>query len=305
MRSSIARIILTLTLGVGLIGHATTQAGPFRQMLRQRMASRLKEPPVPGAISHAYGADPLQRLDLWRPAGSGPAPLILFVHGGGWKRGDKDNATGAAKVRHLIGRGYAVASIDYRLVPQASVEQQAGDVALALAWLRTHAAENGIDPDRIILMGHSAGAHLVALVGTDPVYLRAVGLDYRAVRGVVPIDGAGYDVSRQIADGGNFMHDTYMQAFGSDPARQAKLSPTMQAAAPNAPFFLLLHVSRHDGIAQAKQLADALTAAGTPVERHQYDGTGLRGHMEINRSLGDPTYPATGALDAWLDRILR
>lgn len=305
MRRSIGRGVIVGLLGAGLIAPVVAQGGPIRQMLRQRMAARLAEPPVPGATAHAYGADPLQTLDLWRPAGVGPVPLVLFVHGGGWKRGDKSNATGAAKVGHLLGRGYAVASIDYRLVPQVTVEQQAADVASALAWLRRTAAANGIDPNRIVLMGHSAGAHLVALVGTDPSYLKAAGLDYSAIRGVVPIDGAAYDVPRQIADGGSFMHDTYAQAFGTDLARQKALSPTMQAAAPNAPAFLLLHVSRPDGIAQAKELADALAAAGTPVERHQFDGTGLRGHMEINRSLGDPAYAATAVLDAWLGRVMK
>jgi arylformamidase len=290
---------------IGLALGATVAPTVPAQMLRERLASRLAEPPLPGASSQAYGSDKLQTLDLWRPAGAGPAPLILFVHGGGWKRGDKDNATGAAKVRHLLERGYAVASIDYRLVPDATVEQQAGDVAAALAWLRAHAAASGIDANRIVLMGHSAGAHLVALVGTDPAYLRGVGLDLRAVCGVVAIDGAAYDVPRQIDEGGAFMRDTYAQAFGSDPARQKALSPTLQAAAPNAPAFLLLHVSRPDGIAQAKELEEALAAAGTPVERRQFAGTGLRGHMEISRSLGDPSYPATAVLDAWLNRLLR
>jgi arylformamidase len=305
MQRSSKRLLSALLITTALITPAIAEPGPLRQMLSGRMAAKLAEPPAPGAMPYAYGPDPLQKLDLWRPAAHAPAPLIIFVHGGGWKRGDKDNATGAAKVNHLLGRSYAVASIDYRLVPAATVEQQAGDVALALAWLRAHAAAYGVDPDRIVLMGHSAGAHLVALVGTDPVYLAAVGLDYRALRGVVPIDGAAYDVPTQIADAGNFMHDTYGEAFGADPVRQNKLSPTRQAAAPNAPAFLLLHVSRPDGIAQAQALADALTAAGTAVERRQFEGTGLRGHMVINRSLGDPAYPATPVLDAWLDRVLR
>ena len=154
-------------------------------------------------------------------------------------------------------------------------------------------------------MGHSAGAHLVALVGTDPDYLRAVGLDYGALRGVVAIDGAGYDVPKQMAAAGSFMHKTYAQVFGMDRVREEKLSPTIQAAAPNAPAFVLLHIARPDGIAQAKELADALAAASTPVERRQFEGTGLRGHMAINRLLGDPAYPATWMLDAWLDRVLR
>jgi acetyl esterase/lipase len=305
MQRSSKQLLSALLISAVLITPVLAAPGPLHQMLGGRMAAALAEPPAPGAKSYAYGADPLQKLDLWRPAGHGPAPLIIFVHGGGWKRGDKDNATGAAKVNHLLGRGYAVASIDYRLVPAATVEQQAADVALASSWLRAHAAAEGVDPDRIVLMGHSAGAHLVALVGTDPSYLAAVGLDYRALRGVVPIDGAAYDVPKQITDAGGFMRGTYDQAFGADPARQRKLSPTLQAAAPNAPAFLLLHVSRRGGIAQAQALADALTAAGTAVERRQFDGTGLRGHMEINRSLGDPAYPATAVLDGWLDRVLR
>jgi acetyl esterase/lipase len=298
------KAIVPLVLAGLLIPPAPAQNGAtLREQLRERLASRMAEASAPGAIEQAYGPRPLQKLDLWRARGSAPAPLVIFVHGGGWKRGDKSNATGTAKVTHLLGRGYAVASIDYDLVPDATVEQQAADVALAVAWLRNHATENGVDPKRIVLMGHSAGAHLVALVGTDPVYLAGAGLGLSALSGVVAIDGACYDVPTQIATGGSFMHDTYVQAFGSDPARQRRLSPVFQAAAPNAPAFLLLHVARPDGVAQAKALADALTAAGTPVERQGFSGTGLRGHMELNRSLGDPAYPATNVLDTWLARI--
>ena len=152
-------------------------------------------------------------------------------------------------------------------------------------------------------MGHSAGAHLVALVGTDEQYLRGAGLSFRAVTGVVPIDGAAYDVPRQIAEGGRFMHDTYLEAFGSDPARQRALSPTLQAAAPNAPAFLLVHVQREDGVAQNKALEAALRQACTRVERKDFPGTGLSGHAEINRRMGDPDYAATPVTDAWLKQM--
>ena len=201
---------------------------------------------------------------------------------------------------HYPQAGYVYASINYRLVPQATVEQQAADIAAALKALLGRAGALGIDPHRVVLMGHSAGAHLVALVGTDERYLRGAGLSFRDISGVIPIDGAAYDVPRQIAEGGRFMHDTYIQAFGTDPARQQALSPTMQAASPNAPAFLLLHVQRQDGIAQAKELEAALRAGGTAVERRDFPGTGLQGHAQINRSLGDPAYAATPAVDAWL-----
>lgn len=271
----------------------------LRDRLRARMEQRLEESPATGAIEKSYGTDPLQKLDFWKAERTG-APLVIFVHGGGWKRGDKRNATGAAKVNHWHDQGYAVASLNYRLVPANTVEQQAQDVADAVAWLRTHAADLGVDPTRIVLAGHSAGAHLVALVGTDPRYLEKAGLRLSDLRGVIPIDGAAYDVPAQMKEGGSVMQDTYVQAFGTDPARQRALSPTLNATAPNAPAFLLLHVQRRDGVRQAKGLAAALEKAGTRLEIDGFPGTGLKGHMEINRSLGRPDYPATPVVDRWL-----
>ena len=199
--------------------------------------------------------------------------------------------------------GLAAAAINYRLVPGATVEQQAADVAASLKYLIDHAAALGFDPSRIVIMGHSAGAHLVALVGTDERYLKAADLSFANIRGVIPVDGAAYDVPRQIAEGGSFMRDTYLQAFGEDPARQRALSPTFQAAAPNAPSFLLIHVQRKDGVAQNIGLENALKAGGTPVVRQGFPGDGLRGHMGINRSLGDPGYAATPVVDAWLKQV--
>ncbi|MDF0541082.1 alpha/beta hydrolase [Sphingobium sp. H39-3-25] len=275
------------------------QAGAGR-LLEQRLAQRF-DAAVPASQDIAYGADPLQHVDFWRAKAPGAsAPLVIFVHGGGWKRGDKRSATGPAKVTHFLGEGYAFASIDYRLVPDVAVEQQAQDVADAVAALIVRAKTLGFDPGRVVLMGHSAGAHLAALVGTDMRYLRKAGLAPDSLAGVIPIDGAAYDVPRQITEGGKFMHATYVQTFGEDAARQRALSPTLQAARPNVPAFLILHVAREDGTAQAESLAAALTAAGTPAQVRGFAGTGLRGHMEINRRLGEPDYPATPVVDAWL-----
>lgn len=277
---------------------------------RERMAQRLEQRqagthgdsamPAPSQTI-AYGSDPLQQLDLWLPAGQADkVPLVIFVHGGGWKRGSKEGASSSSAPGHFNGEGYAYASINYRLVPAATVEQQAADVAAALAALRARADALRIDAKRIVLMGHSAGAHLVALVGTDERYLRGAGLGFGDLAGVIPNDGAAYDVPAQLRDGGRFMQDTYHQAFGDDPARQAALSPSLQAALPNAPRFLLLHVQRPDGVKQADELAAALRKAGTPVEVAGFPGTGLKGHAEINRRLGEPDYPATAVVDRWL-----
>ena len=250
----------------------------------------------------SYGSDPLQTVDVWTTAAVEPT-LTIFVHGGGWSRGDKDMMRGSAKLEHWQYEADAVASVNYRLVPDATVEQQAADIASALALLKSRAESLYFDPRKIVLVGHSAGAHLVALLGTDETYLRRAGLSFADIAGVVLLDGAAYDVPTQLEKGPGIMQRRYREAFGTDPARQARLSPTRQAAAPNAPAFLILHVQRPDGVIQSEALAAALRKAGTSVEIHGFPGTGLKGHREINQRLGEPHYPPTQVLDRWLAKL--
>lgn len=303
------RVWLACVVGAVIIwaGAAEAQMGTrWRERIAQRLEQRKASTDREGAVLQAtrtiaYGSGPLQQLDLWLPANrTARAPLIIFVHGGGWKRGSKESAASRSAPAHFTEEGYAYASINYRLVPAATVEQQAADVAAALAALLAQADALGIDARRVVLMGHSAGAHLVALVGTDERYLRGAGLRFADLAGVIPNDGAAYDVPAQMREAGRFMQSTYTQAFGTDPARQQALSPTLQAAAPNAPRFLLLHVQRTDGVRQADALAAALRKAGTPVEVAGFPGEGLQGHAEINRRMGEPDYPATAVVDRWL-----
>ena len=311
MRKSITLILTATVLTITIA--APGSAGPFRDRIRAKMAERMmakgnaadaNAPATAPSATISYGKDPLQSLDYWQAqSGTDPAPLVVFVHGGGWKRGSKDNATGKWKPAHFGAAGYNFTSINYRLVPEATVEQQAADVASALKALLDRAGELHIDKRRVVIMGHSAGAHLVALVGTDESYLKGAGLNFATLAGVVPIDGAAYDVPAQMTEGPKMMQQTYAQAFGSDVARQKALSPTMQAASPNAARFLLLHVQRPDGVRQAEALEKALKAGGSQVERDGFPGQGLMGHMEINRRLGDPEYAATGALDKWLKGV--
>lgn len=257
-----------------------------------------------GPQTIAYGSDPSQTLRFTPSSQPGAAKgLVVFVHGGGWSRGSKENATGRWKAPHFTDQGYAFATMDYRLVPTVRVEDQAADVAAAIAKLRRDAKTLGFDSSRIVLMGHSAGAHLSALVGTDPSYLKSQGQDLTMLSGVVLIDGAAYDVTGQMRDAGRFMASRYDQAFGRDTARQRQLSPVVHAAAPNAPRFLILHIDRDDGTAQSKALADALTQAGTAVQLQGFSDRGLLGHMRINRGLGDPDNPATAVVDTWISQI--
>ncbi len=291
---------------VALIMTGTVEAHPgdrLRAWMAQRSSGQ-DAPAAPQGEAISYGADPLQKLDYWRAKGiPAAAPLVIFVHGGAWTKGSKDNATGHWKVTHYTEAGYAFASINYRLVPATTVEQQAQDVADAIKTLVSLANRLGIDRQRIVLMGHSAGAHLVALVGTDERYLRAAGLSFADIAGIIPIDGAAYDVPEQMKDGPQMMQRNYVTAFGNDPVRQRALSPTWQAAAPNAPRFFLPHVQRPDGVRQSLALVAALKSAGTNASEAGFPGLGLIGHLEINRRMGEPGYAPTEAVDAWLQGV--
>jgi arylformamidase len=255
---------------------------PCRKAIGERSAANYS--PAPGTVEHAFGPDPKQRLDLVKPAGVARAPVLLFIHGGGWSIGDKVHAV-SEKARWTNSKGWAFATANYRLVPQATVEQQAADVAGAIAWLRANAARQGLDPDRIVLMGHSAGAHLVALVGTDPQYLKAAGVPMSAVKGIVLLDGAGYDVPTQASAEMNLVKPMYEAAFSTDPNRQAALSPTRHAAAPNVGRWLILPIERRaDSQAQSKGLADALNRAGASAIVVAVPG---ESHGSLNKGLGE------------------
>ena len=261
-------------------------------------AQRMRTASPEGTVELAYGDDPRQRLDF-TPAQGRAAPLVLFVHGGGWRRGDKSIAGHMAA--HFHSRGYAFAAINYRLAPDARPDLQAADVAAAVARLTRDARNLGIDPDRVLLIGHSAGAHLVALVGTDPTYLAAHRIPISAIDGIVPLDGAGYDVPRQLAAAGPFLRRIYLNAFGEDPAYQRRVSPITHAAAPNAASFLILHVASRpdDAGAQSQALGEALRRAGTPTEVAPVEGS----HMTIFRGFGAPGHQATALTDAFAERI--
>jgi acetyl esterase/lipase len=255
---------------------------PCRKAIGERAAAGTS--PAPGTREFAYGADPKQRLDLVKPVGVARAPVLLFIHGGGWSIGDKAHAA-PEKARWTNSKGWAFATANYRLVPQATIEQQAADVAGAIAWLRANAAREGLDPDRIVLMGHSAGAHLAALVGTDPQYLKAAGVPMSAVKGIVLLDGAGYDVPAQASAEMNLVKPMYEAAFSTDPKRQAALSPTRHAAAPNVGRWLILPIERRaDSQAQSKELADALNRAGASAIVVAVPG---ESHGSLNKGLGE------------------
>ncbi len=242
----------------------------------------------------AYGSDPAQRLDAYLPAHPpgprGSSPLLVMVHGGGWRRGSR-SASGVvdAKVAHWVARrGCVLVSVGYRLVPQVNVLQQAQDVARALAFVQQQAARWGADPDRLVLMGHSAGAHLVALLGAAPSLALAQGA--RSWRGTVALDSAALDTVALMRRRHLPLYD---RAFGEDPAWWSQVSPTARLAVGATPFLLVCSATRRDdACGQSQAFAEAARAVGAQasVLPQPLD------HGRINADLGLPG-PYTEAVD--------
>lgn len=207
---------------------------------------------------YVEGGVPLQRLDLWAPPAPG-APILLFVHGGAWTHGDK------RPPRALPGfaarQGWALASLDYRLAPKDPHPAQVTDLAAAIAWLHKHGAAHGCDGQRIALVGASAGAHLVALVVADPQWLEAVAVPRPAIRAVIPVDCASYDIP-PLAPGQD--KEFHVPVFGKSAEGRAAASPTRQVRAEVAmpPFLVVTNTGPGKFQAQAQGLHDALLAAG-------------------------------------------
>ncbi len=264
-------------------------------------------PPLPSEQTFAYGPHERHRVDFWAAKGTASAaPLLFFVHGGAWRAGDKALDTGYWKQVSFPARGMALASTNYRLVPGATVEQQAEDVAAALKAVLDRAGELGIDPRRVVLLGHSAGAHLVTLLGTDETWLRRVGLSFANLAGVIGNDGACYDVPLQLQGVPEQWRGAFIEAFGNERERQRRLSPTCNAGGSNAPHFLLLHMPHRadGGIRQAHDLADAVRKAGSIARVVEVDASLENGHHELNQWLGRPGHGTSVAVEEWLAEVL-
>jgi acetyl esterase/lipase len=231
------------------------------------------------------GVRPLE-LDLYLPAGEGPSPVALFLHGGGWRLGSRRSGGPAFPGHSLFERvartGIAVASADYRLTGEAVWPAQLSDAKAAVRWLRVRAGELGVDGDRIAAWGESAGGHLAELLGlvADPALEGDVGMTGPS-SAVVAVAAwyAPSDVAAVATDTGADPADATTreaQLLGAAPSSvpdvAAQASPVTYARA-GVPPFLLLHgrADRFVPCVQSERLAAALTGAGADVELHTYD----------------------------------
>lgn len=235
----------------------------------------------PVAADVAYGGDALQTFDVYAPPGAQQAPVLVMVHGGGWRRGDKrSRGVVGAKGEYWVGKGYVFVSANYRLLPDADVAAQADDVAAALAYIEDHAAQWGGDPQKVVMMGHSAGAHLVALLSADPAHAAAKGV--RPWAGSVILDSAVVDVEAVMMRRHLPLYD---DAFGAGSANWRALSPIAQLSGAAPPMLLVCSTTRKDQPCdEANAFAQKAQGLG---RRAEVSGQALT-HREINVTLGEP-----------------
>jgi acetyl esterase/lipase len=257
-----------------------------------------------------YGDQERHVLDVYAPAGAKNRPVVFWIHGGGWQGGDKSDVQIKPKV--FTEKGLVFVSTNYRLLPSVDMGTIVRDVAKSIHWVHDHIAEYGGDPNRLLVMGHSAGAQLAALVCTDERYLKAEGLPLSIVKGCVPVDGDTYDVpaiietaeTRRRVHGQPQMKFGHREKFGNDPAKHRDFSAvTHVSGGKGIPPFLILYVADHpDNAAQAQTFAAALKSAGIGATAF---GARETWHTKINADLGQPGDPSTKALLAFVDAALK
>lgn len=260
------------------------------------------EPRIQRDLPYAEPKNERQTLDVYAPTEGKTHPVVVWIHGGGWKAGDKKGVQ--KKPQAFVDKGFVFVSTNYRFVPNVTVKEMIGDIAKAIRWVHQHAQGYGGDPNSILVMGHSAGAHLAALVCTDDRYLKAEGLSLSIIKGCVPVDTAVYDVQKQIETIGSPRAAMYSNVFGKAESSQKEFSPiTYVAKGKNIPPFLILHVAdRLDSKIQSQMFADKLKEAGVSTKVVSAEG---KTHGTINSELGLPDDKPTLALFEFLNGVLK
>lgn len=251
-----------------------------------------------GAVSGdiAYGADPLQQLDVY--AGSNCPPegctVLIAVHGGGWAAGDKADFYNSGIAATLARQGMVVVVPNYRLSPKVVHPAHVQDVAAAIAWSFANVQRWGGNLQRTYLLGHSAGAHLVALIGSNPFYLQEHGLSLAQLSGVISLDTSSLDLERRIRVWGQ---DDPMRtrAFPAGSERGASPVWNVKEGGAYPPFLLVAASNSPESIAHAGAMGARLVEAGGKGEVAiiPYDGASEASHLQIFADLAETDRPVT------------
>jgi arylformamidase len=260
---------------------------------------------IPYATAH-----PRQVLDVHAPAGAKNLPVVFWIHGGGWQTGDKSMV--ALKPKAFMDAGFVFVSINHRLLPTADMGTLTRDVASALGWVHKNIATHGGDPARLLVMGHSSGGQLAALMCTDDRYAKAEGLSLTTIKGCVPVDADTFDIPAiiEMAETRARVHHLPMptnghrQKFGDDPAKHRDFSTVTHVARNKGiPPFLILHIAANpDTGAQARRLNGVLQAAG--ISSRIVVGRETT-HSSINDNIGLANDPVTKELFTFVAEALK
>jgi len=227
----------------------------------------------------AYGHHTRHKMDVYLPKNSKNAPVIFMVHGGAWFMGDKaGHGVVENKVKHWVSKGFILISVNYRLLPEAGPLKQVKDVAKALAFAQKKVARWGGNSSKFILMGHSAGAHLVSVLATSPQLIRQKGA--KPWLGTISIDTAVYDVSKVMEN--QHVGRFYKKAFGQNQTYWKKISPYDRLKQAGQPFLAICSTRRRDSCLQAthfvkKAHSYAMSATVLPINL---------AHIAANTELG-------------------
>ena len=248
-----------------------------------------------------YGSDRLQKLDVYLPSQSisGKRPVHIFVHGGAWTIGDKKRFALHAKLN--TDQGIIFVSINYRLSPKVKHPAHVEDCARAVKWVYDNIGRYGGDVDNINISGHSAGAHLSALLGTNPEYLAKYDLPLSILKTVIPVDTASFDFTTPpTGKGVRVVPAIIDNTFGTSDVQLKAASPLFHVDGDNAPYFMMFVTSeRPDAVAQTSVFNKALSDSGTRSSMRVVQGLS---HSEMSKAMGDPKSPiAQGILKAILN----
>jgi len=309
--------LLTLVLAAGLpSANAQTTSAPERR-LNSATLSRVSAAVAEGSLEDgsdilgkvtlpakirvlrdvAYGSDTLQHMDVYMPqSATTNAPVLLMVHGGAWRGGDKAaQAVVENKAAYWVSKGWVLVSINYRLQPNSGPLEQLQDLVQALGMAQSMSGSWGADPGKFVLMGHSSGAHLVALLSASPEM--ALSLGTRPWLGAVLLDSAALDVPALMRQRHLRLFDA---AFSNDPEYWRVTSPVHQLNASGPPVLLVCSMRRSNSCSQAEQFA-------AQVQQLKRSATVLHeeaSHRDINQTLGQPG-PYTEEVNSFLTTVLR
>lgn len=242
-----------------------------------------------------YGSLDRQALDVYVPNDGATKqtsgrPIVVFIHGGGWTSGSKNDYRFVAEA--LTSRGYIAVVANYRLYPEVKFPDFVDDVARAVAWTHSHASEFGGDNRRLFLMGHSAGAQISAMLAFNPEYLNKVGADRSWLRGFIGLAGP-YDFLP-------FKDEYLKDVFG--PESRYPLSQPVNFVTDNAVPALLIHGEPDDVVwlKNSKSLAAKLRAHGDRVVERYYPEMTHTGVLKAFSVYFRGRQPVLGEIDSFI-----